>query len=377
MLVLLLLSFTPVILGRTRQGGPRVVELEGKSGFKSVSLAWNMEDTTNWDRRVKLSFCENQIWGEHNCHSKTVRPAGSRGNYSLKVSGLKMSTNYTFYLGPPTSKGEGRRGERRVMAEQRRDKKREATINLETRGFSARATECRRDSTVVEVETGPNFNGIVGAETKEDTPGCFLKGSSSSSNSSYSLVMDHEKCGSKRNASSVWTYVVVQESGAILTHSTRRFLVLCHFRTPGVFTVQAGFHLPGAGSGSIAEVDRSSRDLRQPGELVIITADSLEEARGARMAEQTRNSVNLRKSRTLSHHLLGSSNLGETDRANTSLLLVLLVAGAVGGLVIIIGLFFVCRSTQKSFEGSDEEGSGRDRERLAPRQRQPKRESKA
>ena len=60
MLVLLLLSFTPVILGRTRQGG-RVVELEGKPGFKSVSLAWNMEDTTNWDRRVKLSFCENQV----------------------------------------------------------------------------------------------------------------------------------------------------------------------------------------------------------------------------------------------------------------------------------------------------------------------------
>ena len=161
-----------------------------------------------------------------------------------------------------------------------------------------------------------------------------------------------------------------------------RFLVLCHFRTPGVFTVQAGFHLPGAGSGSIepAEVDRSSRDLRQPGELVIITADSLEEARGARMAERTRNSVNLRKSRTLSHHLLGSSDLGETGRANTSLLLVLLVAGAVGGLVIVIGMFFACRGgTKKSFEGSDEgeEGSGRDRERLAPRQRQPKRESRA
>ena len=46
--------------------------------------------------------------------------------------------------------------------------------------------------------------------------------------------------------------------------TVRRFLVLCHFRTPDVFTVQAGFHLPGAGSGSIgpAEVDRSSRDLR-------------------------------------------------------------------------------------------------------------------
>ena len=158
--------------------------------------------------------------------------------------------------------------------------------------------------------------------------------------------------------------------------------MLCHFRTPGVFTVQAGFHLPGAGSGSIgpAEIDRSSRDLRQPGELVIITADSLEEARGARMAERTRNLVSLRKSRTLSHNLLGSSNLGEAGRENTGLLLVLLVAGAVGGLVIIVGMFFACRGgSKKSFERSDEsgEGSGRDRERLAPRQRQPKRESRA
>ena len=58
--VLLLLSITPVILARTGQG-PRVVDLEGKSGFKSVSLAWSMEDTNNWDRRVKLSFCENQV----------------------------------------------------------------------------------------------------------------------------------------------------------------------------------------------------------------------------------------------------------------------------------------------------------------------------
>ena len=121
-------------------------------------------------------------------------------------------------------------------------------------------------------------------------------------------------------------------------------------------------------------------DLRQPGELVIITADSLEEARGARMAERSRNSVNLRKSRTLSHHLLGTSDLGDEDRANASLLMVLLIAGAVGGLVIVVGMFFVCRvTTKRSYEGSEEgeEGSGKDRERLAPRQRRHKRESRA
>ena len=60
MFLFVLLSFTPVILGRTR-GSARVVDLHGEPGFKSVALAWNMEDTNNWDRRVRLSFCENQV----------------------------------------------------------------------------------------------------------------------------------------------------------------------------------------------------------------------------------------------------------------------------------------------------------------------------
>ena len=60
MFLFVLLSFTPVSLGRTRRGA-RVVDLHGEPGFKSVALAWNMEDTNNWDRRVRLSFCENQV----------------------------------------------------------------------------------------------------------------------------------------------------------------------------------------------------------------------------------------------------------------------------------------------------------------------------
>ena len=60
MFLFVFLSFTPVSLGRTRGGG-RVVDLHGEPGFKSVALAWNMEDTNNWDRRVRLSFCENQV----------------------------------------------------------------------------------------------------------------------------------------------------------------------------------------------------------------------------------------------------------------------------------------------------------------------------
>ena len=42
------------------------------------------------------------------------------------------------------------------------------------------------------------------------------------------------------NATSMQAFVVIQESLSILTHSTRRFLVVCSFK-PSTFTVKAGY----------------------------------------------------------------------------------------------------------------------------------------
>ena len=59
----------------------------------------------------------------------------------------------------------------------------------------------------------------------------------------FSVVfsIDHSSCaGVEFNNTTVRAYVVVQESLHILTHSTRRFLVLCQFRPEETFTVKAG-----------------------------------------------------------------------------------------------------------------------------------------
>ena len=131
-----------------------------------------------------------------------------------------MATNYTFdLLGPG-------RVPRRLGQQ----------LVLSTRGFSARATGCARDRTTVQLDTGPDFSGKISAEGREKE--CSMEGAGRGGNTSYQFIIDHARCGSQQNSSSVWTYVVVQEAGAILTHSTRRFLVLCHFTLPEVFTVQ-------------------------------------------------------------------------------------------------------------------------------------------
>ena len=54
------------------------------------------------------------------------------------------------------------------------------------------------------------------------------------------FTIDHSRCsGLRLGANSVKAFVLVQESLPILTHSTRRFLVMCHFK-PNAFTVKAG-----------------------------------------------------------------------------------------------------------------------------------------
>lgn len=70
---------------------------------------------------------------------------------------------------------------------------------------------------------------------------CSVWGDSQSPRATYRLRFDHTACGGTRalNRSAVATFVLVQESLPILTHSTRRFLVLCTAQ-PDTLTVSAG-----------------------------------------------------------------------------------------------------------------------------------------
>lgn len=109
---------------------------------------------------------------------------------------------------------------------------------------SAHATKCLPDVSEIEVETGPYFGGKIVAENNN----CFIQGNPLEDQSSYSMKIEHDKCGSHVNHETltVETFITVQENLGILTHSTRRFMVVCTFQ-PDTLTVRARLALPGRG----------------------------------------------------------------------------------------------------------------------------------
>lgn len=132
-------------------------------------------------------------------------------------------------------------------------------IIIPTKGFSAIATKCLPNESEISIETGPNFGGRIASENGE----CAIDGSTKDSKESYTLRIDHAKCGSQvsHDDLTVETYITVQENSGILTHSTRRFLVVCTFQ-PDTLTVRARLALPNKGESS---VDQESWPERERG----------------------------------------------------------------------------------------------------------------
>ncbi|KAK3914413.1 MDM10-complementing protein 1 [Frankliniella fusca] len=212
--------------------------------------------------------------------------------YGAVVTGLRMATNYTFSVAPV----EGRLQSLQHLPAYARNRN-ARTIMAPTKGFSARATLCLPDVSEVEVHTGPHFSGRIAVEANEQeaapppppwrraavpgaVPGavpdeslgrglsgqgtrpvdepCAVAGDASSPRESYTLRIDHRRCGSHVNRSTVATFILVQENLPILTHSTRRFLVLCTFQ-PDALIVRAGISLP-----TVHGEHRNREDLAEP-----------------------------------------------------------------------------------------------------------------
>lgn len=128
----------------------------------------------------------------------------------------------------------------------------EQSIVIPTKGFSAVATKCLPNESEILIETGPNFGGKIISENGQ----CGIDGDLKDDRESYKMRIDHEKCGSHVNHDdlTVETYITVQENSGILTHSTRRFLVVCTFQ-PDTLTVRARLALPSKGGSSVVEED--------------------------------------------------------------------------------------------------------------------------
>jgi len=109
------------------------------------------------------------------------------------------------------------------------------------KSVSAKANLCLPDVSEVEVSTGPYFGGRITVESSDGakTDNCSVGGDVTSARDTYILRIEHKICGSTVNRTAVSTFILVQETLPILTHSTRRFVVLCTFQ-PETLTVRAG-----------------------------------------------------------------------------------------------------------------------------------------
>lgn len=167
----------------------------------------------------------------------------------MMIQNLRMATKYSFNV-RLERQGDAEKSARTQIFS--RDDQKGQNIIIPTKGFSAIATKCLPNESEIRIETGPNFGGRIASENGE----CEIDGNTKDPRDSYTMRIDHEKCGSQvsHDDLTVETYIVVQENSGILTHSTRRFLVVCTFQ-PDTLTVRARLALPNKGDASILQDD--------------------------------------------------------------------------------------------------------------------------
>ncbi|KAK5646609.1 hypothetical protein RI129_005073 [Pyrocoelia pectoralis] len=214
-----------------------VKNLMGEPDYRKIRLHWESDSKHLPLNGFHVRFCELQTWGFQRCRNQKVSEPDDNSittddgfrSYDLDIAGLRMATTYSFEI--KTQKENSSREDRADGDSN------ENILVIPTKGFSARATQCLPHASIIEVSTGPFFGGRIAVEAA-DGERCALDGEPS----------NHDKCGSQVNETTVGTFVLVQENLPILTHSTRRFLVLCSFQ-PETLTVRAGISLPASAVG--------------------------------------------------------------------------------------------------------------------------------
>ncbi|CAH1133679.1 unnamed protein product [Ceutorhynchus assimilis] len=258
--------------------GSAIKNFIGEPDYRQVRLHWEIEKSALPKNGYNVRYCELQTWGQQRCRLQLVNNTAVEKNfidgdeelkqYSADIKGLRMATTYSFEIKPVKDK-DGK--EREVRAEG--DDRNQNMIIIPTKGFSAKATQCLPHASEIEVSTGPFFGGRIAVEAA-DGERCAIDGEPNSARDTYTLRINHTECGSQVNETTVATFVLVQENLPILTHSTRRFLVLCSYQ-PETLTVRAGISLPNANRGQVqihpaSDIDdeednylgRRSRNLR-------------------------------------------------------------------------------------------------------------------
>lgn len=177
----------------------------------------------------------------------------SKSGYEALIGDLRLLTNYSVAVEPDFSSDSDANailyGSGQIPADTAGEEDRrfqmvtsEHTL-MTTKGFSARAERCLANASRVVVSTGPFFGGKIAVEDSNDDA-CLVYGDPNSPQDAYTLDIDHKRCGSRLvNGSKMETNIIVHENRDIITHNTRRYLVVCSF-LPDTYTITASVNLP-------------------------------------------------------------------------------------------------------------------------------------
>ncbi|KAK9500231.1 hypothetical protein O3M35_001528 [Rhynocoris fuscipes] len=273
------------LISSTSYSSLKIRGLRGEADYRQITLKWEYPRYGVPVYGFQIYYCELQAWGPNRCKTKIIEvssdmktdKANEELAYSVIISGLRMATNYSFTVRPMET-----RRTRYIPELPTR-----STIIVSTKGFSAKAILCLPEASEVEVSTGPYFSGRIAVEGAVG-PECGVEGDANSSRDTYVLRISHRTCGSSTNSSAVATFILVQENLPILTHSTRRFLVVCTFQ-PETLTVRAGLNLPHTSQGSVEPQveDETSRMIEISGNDVHAQALQQDSGTGRAISEET------------------------------------------------------------------------------------------
>jgi hypothetical protein len=256
-----------------------VDNLIAEPDYRAVKLKWNYYNEHGLTG-FKVKFCEISAWNskircrerhlpllspqtsrkmsrEDSLHDilsdKLIR--SNRGTFEASIYDLRMLTNYTFNVRADFDSNIGYGlSSYPIYSKNPADSFRPHTsftdfddyqrnVVVETKSFSAQTSRCLANTSDVIVNTGPYFSGKIAVEDAFDNR-CSVYGNRSSTQNVYTLTILHDVCGSKIiNNSRIETMVMVHENREILTHNSRRFLVVCNF-VPETFTLTASVAVP-------------------------------------------------------------------------------------------------------------------------------------
>lgn len=242
-----------------KNGFGGVTDLVAEPDYRAVRLSWTCEQSIGL-LGFNIRYCEIAHWAmKTRCREQNILLKPEReqigvdidepvirlhmtglNRFEAAVTNLRMLTNYSINVWP----NYGENSPSFINHDKSIDQLDQLPTFVETKSFAAKTSRCLANTSDIEVQTGPYFRGKISVEGSTGSS-CAIYGNRSSEQSVYVLTINHDLCGSKilNNGSRIETMVIVHENREILTHNSRRYMVVCTF-TPEVYSLTASVSVP-------------------------------------------------------------------------------------------------------------------------------------